>query len=143
MKLILYQALINTMLNTPVFNQVTPKRGYLCLCLLLLAMVFSSVASIQMTLSMLPDTSAEPSMSMANMDDGAHQHCDMDGANSCHGSDASHDHKGCSQAHCSTLPVLSGVFELTTFTLKVAAQSYPVPTLLAGQPETPYIPPIA
>lgn len=132
------------MYDTPVFNQVTPKRGYLCLCLLLLAMVFSSVASIQMTLSMLPDAaSIESNMDMAHMDDMPHQHCDMQGASSCHGSDTSHDHKGCSQAHCSTLPVLSGAFEMTSLTLKVVAQSYPVPTLLSGQPETPYIPPIA
>lgn len=131
------------MYNTYVFNQVTPKRGYLCLCLLLLAMVFSTVASIQMTLSMLPNDSTESVVSMAHMDDKPHQHCDSGNADSCHNGQANHDHKSCSQVHCSTLPVLASPFQVAMLFAQSSPQRDPVLMLLAGQPETPYIPPIA
>lgn len=126
-------------------NQITSKQGVLCLMLLLVALVFSNMASLKMTLDMLPSGSEVGSMSMAHADTDSkeHQHCQADQASSCQMSDVSHDHQGCTQAHCSTLPVLSTAFNVVAVARSLEQQFFPTPRMLPGESNTPYIPPIA
>lgn len=112
--------------------------------LLLVALVFSSIASLKMTLSMLPDSSVTDTMQMVHADTQEHQHCHTDSTPSCQVSDNSgHDHQGCTQAHCSTLPVLSTPFDFIAIALFVEQRDFISPMTLSGEPNTPYIPPIA
>ncbi|SBS33457.1 hypothetical protein MAQ5080_02587 [Marinomonas aquimarina] len=126
-------------------NQVSTKQGYLCLLLLLVALVFSSLASLKMTLSMLPDGSTMDAMPMVHVDTQEHQHCHSDtAASNCKVSDdGGHDHQGCTQAHCSTLPVLATPFDFISVAHHVEQSEFSSPMTLSGEPNMPYIPPIA
>lgn len=124
-------------------NQVNTKQGYLCLLLLLVSLVFSGLASLKMTLEMLPSQSSVSAMQMVHADSQAHKHCHSDNASTCQMSDNDHDHQGCTQAHCSTLPVLATPYHFISIALQIEQRHFIAPMTLSGVPNTPYIPPIA
>lgn len=128
-------------------NQVNRQQGILCLVLLLLALVFSSISSLNMTLMTMSKAMITHDMSASEMfemdQESEHSsHCQMSDMSHCDTNLSSTDHTTCSEAHCSTMPVLATQFEAPRFHHSPVHNDFELNMVLSSFTSSPYIPPI-